>query len=60
MTEETEISLVRQRTSSTGSQLMPNLLPKRLFQMLVYHMRSAKIQSPIMIQLKFSSLTSKQ
>ena len=58
-----EISLAHQRTFSPQSPLMPrlvNLLPKRLFQALVYRVRPATIQSPIMMELKFSCLTWKQ
>ena len=54
------ISLARQRTFSPQSPLMPrlvNLLPKILFQPLVYRVRPATIQSPIMMELKFSCLT---
>ena len=57
------ISLARQRTFSPQSPLMPrlvNLLPKILFQPLVYRVRPATIQSPIMMELKFSCLTWKQ
>ena len=54
------ISLARQKTLSTQSQLMPrlmNLLSKRFFQMLVYRVRPATAESPIMMKLKFSNLT---
>ena len=56
-------SLVRQRTFSTRSPLMPtlmNLLPKRLFQTLVYLVRPTTIESPVMMELMFSCLTWKQ
>ena len=54
------MSLAHQRTFSTRSPLMQrlmNLLLKRLFQMLIYRVRPAMIESPIMMGLMFSCLT---
>ena len=34
-----------------------NLLPKIFFQVLVYHVRPVTIDSPFMMELKFSCLT---
>ena len=61
--ERKGISLARQRTFSTRSPLMPRLmylLTKSLFQTLLYQVRPATIESPIMMELMFSCLTWKQ
>ena len=54
------ISVAQQTPFSTRSPLRPklmNLLTKRLFQMLAYCVRPGMIESLIMMELMFSSLT---